>query len=136
MGIPFSRCVGVINKVDLASAAVAQAVQSDLSQLGLGSVFCVSSLNHQGFSDLTIGLIRIVEAMTHREKGELVLTRTEHYQAVCAAIQSLERARTSTQYDLFASDVRNALGSLNVLVGETVPDDILGEIFSKFCIGK
>ena len=41
-----------------------------------------------------------------------------------------------TQYDLFAEELRLAQMALSSITGEFTPDDLLGEIFGKFCIGK
>jgi tRNA modification GTPase len=64
------------------------------------------------------------------------LTRVEHRDAVLGALVHLKRAIGAASEDLFAADVRNGLSALAPLIGETVPDDILGRIFSSFCIGK
>jgi len=55
---------------------------------------------------------------------------------VVAAMQDLRRAERAQELDLFAADIRQALHSLSPLIGETLSDDILGKIFSEFCIGK
>jgi tRNA modification GTPase len=74
--------------------------------------------------------------MVSRSAGEVLLTRLDQVNAVAAAIEHLHRAQNAPEIELFASDVRQALHSLGLLIGETLPDDILGQIFSEFCIGK
>jgi tRNA modification GTPase len=60
-----------------------------------------------------------------------------HTQAIQVARQSLDRARNeSTGPELLASDLRDALDSLGEILGQVTPDDVLGRIFSTFCIGK
>jgi tRNA modification GTPase len=71
-----------------------------------------------------------------RGSNEVVLTRVEHVRAVEGAIRCLDRARDASDLVLFATDVRHGMSELGPLIGETLPDDILGKIFSDFCIGK
>jgi tRNA modification GTPase len=44
--------------------------------------------------------------------------------------------RVGAQFELFAEELRLAQHSLSSITGEFTPDDLLGEIFGKFCIGK
>ena len=81
-------------------------------------------------------IVHYCEQRTQRQQGEVLLTRIEHLSAVTEAMTHLQRASEVYETDLFASDVCQALSSLAPLIGETVPDDILGKIFSEFCIGK
>ncbi|MDH5396478.1 MAG: tRNA uridine-5-carboxymethylaminomethyl(34) synthesis GTPase MnmE, partial [Gammaproteobacteria bacterium] len=54
--------------------------------------------------------------------------------------QALEEVLTALSHqlpgDLLAQDIRQALHHLGEITGEITTDDLLGEIFSKFCIGK
>lgn len=72
----------------------------------------------------------------HRSEGEFVLTRADQQDAVRKARESLGRALASTSHELLASDLRQALEHLSFFIGKTAPDEILGRIFSQFCIGK
>ncbi len=69
---------------------------------------------------------------------EPALTRARHVYAVREAITSLERAIHMLQAgpEMVAEDVRRAIQSLGYLTGDVGVEDILGEIFSSFCIGK
>lgn len=89
-----------------------------------------------GLEAVTAALLERCAALTARATGEVLLTRVDHHRAVITAISGLTRASETTELDLFAADLRSALHALTPLVGETVPDDILGRIFSEFCIGK
>ncbi len=85
---------------------------------------------------MTEELSRRCEALVSRTPREVVLTRLEQLDAVNAAITHLKRALDSTEFDLFAADVRHTLVSLAPLIGQTPTEEILGRIFSEFCIGK
>ena len=70
----------------------------------------------------------------------VMLTEQRHYEALLLCLGSLERASGSLAVDasleFLALDLREALGSLGQISGETVTEDILDGIFSGFCIGK
>jgi len=65
------------------------------------------------------------------------MARARHLEALDRAARHLEAARLATQQlELFAEELRLAQGALAEITGEFTADDLLGEIFSKFCIGK
>ena len=68
------------------------------------------------------------------------MTNSRHLQALRKCDESLERAmqglENQTPGDLLAMDIRQALFYLGEITGEVTTDDLLGNIFSKFCIGK
>jgi len=81
-------------------------------------------------------MAELAEKRLGRAPGEVILTQIEHVRAVELALAALERARDAMDLVLFATDARHAMNDLGPLIGETVPDDVLGKIFSDFCIGK
>jgi tRNA modification GTPase len=70
----------------------------------------------------------------------LVVTEKRHKDALLRAIASLntffEGVHLSAPYECLAMDLREGLNSLGLITGETTPDEILDQIFSRFCIGK
>jgi len=70
----------------------------------------------------------------------LVVTEKRHKDALLRAITALntffEGVRLSAPYECLAMDLREGLNSLGLITGETTPDEILDQIFSRFCIGK
>ena len=65
------------------------------------------------------------------------MARARHLEALQAVAGNLERSGALLgQPELLAEELRLAQGSLNTITGEFTPDDLLGEIFSRFCIGK
>lgn len=72
--------------------------------------------------------------------GDTVVSNVRHYQALHQAQESLERAKesmmTDLSTDLLSQDIKETLHHLGMITGEITTDDILGSIFSKFCIGK
>ena len=65
------------------------------------------------------------------------MARERHLRALKSAQTHLHQAQAvSTRAELFAEELRLAQRALNEITGEFTSDDLLGEIFSRFCIGK
>jgi tRNA modification GTPase len=71
---------------------------------------------------------------------ETIVTNVRHYDALQRTIFSLEKAQRDLQEnvtaDFIAMDIRQAMYDLGSITGDISTDDLLGNIFSKFCIGK
>jgi tRNA modification GTPase len=87
-----------------------------------------------------VGLLRdkLLEAAGWQAAGEgAFMARARHLDALSRAAGHLVAARESAaQLELFAEELRLAQAALSEITGEFSADDLLGEIFSKFCIGK
>lgn len=81
---------------------------------------------------------KLLEAAGWQAAGEdTFMARTRHLDALARAAGHLAVARESAgQLELFAEELRLAQAALSEITGEFTADDLLGEIFSKFCIGK
>jgi tRNA modification GTPase len=100
------------------------------------AAFHISALTGAGVEEL---LHHVVSLVMGEDLGsqEIVITEARHHEALSRAIVSLERAEKQiTQTTLMASDLRDAVNALGEITGETVGEEILDRIFSKFCIGK
>ncbi len=73
-------------------------------------------------------------------ENDIIVTNIRHYEALQQALQSIERVRNGLDLgisgDFLAQDIRDCMHYLGEITGEISTDDILGSIFSKFCIGK
>lgn len=72
---------------------------------------------------------------------DVILARTRHVDALTRALQCVDAATphlspVAPALELFAEELRLAQEALNSITGEFTPDDLLGEIFGRFCIGK
>jgi len=128
--------VVAINKSDLKKKLSSEKIK-DL--LGIDEVVEISAKEHMGFKELeSVFLNRTIGKETLN--GEPVVTNIRQKQALGAAIDSLKAAQVSLKNGLssefVAVDLRQALDSLGEIIGEVTTEDILGNIFSKFCIGK
>ena len=74
------------------------------------------------------------------DSDQTIVTNMRHFQALSETGSALSRARASLSSgltpDLIAEDLREALHYLGTITGEVTPDEVLGEIFGRFCIGK
>lgn len=92
------------------------------------------------------GLDELRKALAETQKdisldsGHAIVTNSRHYEALRNASVALSRVRSSLSSgitpDLLAEDLRDALSHLGTITGEVTPDEVLGEIFGRFCIGK
>jgi tRNA U34 5-carboxymethylaminomethyl modifying GTPase MnmE/TrmE len=131
-----AKTLGVVTKSDQTTSKEIDAFIEGCKDLEISSWSVTSAFSGSGIPEAIERIIHYCEKWTHRDQGEILLTRLDHLNSVLAALEHLQRALIAPEIDLFASDIRQALYSLGPLIGETVPDDILGKIFSNFCIGK
>ena len=120
----------VENKCDLLQGAVPGRVDAD------GAVrLRVSALTGTGIDLLRQELLRVAGWSGHRE--DVVLARERHLEALAIAGEKLALAKRQLgRIELCAEELRLAQEALAGITGEFTPDDLLGEIFSRFCIGK
>jgi tRNA modification GTPase len=125
----------VINKSD-------QAQHCDLSRLaGFERRVTVSAKYNQGMTDLGQAIVRhLTEDSTLADNEGVVITERRHRDALLSGIKALDELFKSAASDVprecLAMDLREVLGALGRITGETTPDEILEQIFSRFCIGK
>jgi tRNA modification GTPase len=113
----------VYNKIDLAPGFTPPA-----------GAIALSAKTGQGVDALRKA---ILESAGWSSSGEPVfLARERHLRALNQARRHLDTAANEPRWELFAEELRLAHRSLGELTGEFSADDLLGEIFSRFCIGK
>ncbi len=75
-----------------------------------------------------------------RNSNEIIITNIRHKKALQEAFESLKLVKQSIQNglpeDFYSIDLMNAYGALGRIIGEEVDDDLVEEIFSRFCMGK
>lgn len=125
----------VINKIDLPRVLYAKTLQQDARSC---QTIEVSTLTGEGMSDLRGLMKRCLIPLANKERPLVALVR--HRNALERVQEGLERAIRSVGEDnsseFIAIDVRDAISALGEVVGETTTEEILDEIFSRFCIGK
>ena len=99
----------------------------------------ISAVENQNIQDLKNELSSYVEHLKS-EEGNVVITNQRHYEALRKSLNSVkqvdEAVSSQITTELLAYELRNALEHLGEISGEFTNDEVLGNIFSKFCIGK
>lgn len=121
----------VLNKVDLA--------EHDIS-FDLQKIVKISAKNNEGIEILKQYLGNYVQENSLENQHNVVVTNVRHLEALTQAKEALDKAKENLNNgissDFVAMDTRQALHHLGTITGEISTDDLLGNIFSKFCIGK
>lgn len=99
----------------------------------------ISAKNHSGIDTLMNRIISVSEKYQLNE-ADIILTNSRHKFHLDQTTEALQAARTGLQSklatDLIAIEIRSALMYLGEITGSITTDDLLENIFSKFCIGK
>jgi len=124
--------ITVYNKIDLAGAIPERHIESDTTAISL------SARSGEGLALLRQELLSI--AGWHQAE-DVFIARERHLRALSDAQEHVLAAQTLAQskfpaLELFAEELRLAQQSLGQITGEFTADDLLGVIFSRFCIGK
>jgi tRNA modification GTPase len=129
--------IPVINKMDLAPLMSDRALQASLPH---ASPLRVSAKTGDGIPALKEAVYRRLVGEQAGQAGEIVITQVRHKTALEKTLGHVQQARASLDgamsLEFIAFDLREALGSLEEIVGVTTSDDVLDRIFSTFCIGK
>ncbi len=118
----------VYNKIDLYGQKAVAREEGDQVTLS------VSALLGEGVDLLKAWLLKVAG---WKPGGEGVFTaRARHLNALRAAHRHLTAAQAAAGFEMVAEELRHAQNALSTITGEFSADDLLGEIFGKFCIGK
>jgi tRNA modification GTPase len=121
--------ITLLNKADLAGHPASREVT------GGRVVLWLSAKTGAGLELLQQELLRVAGWQAGSE--DVFLARERHLLALQSALMHLQAAQgKQEQLELLAEELRLAQEALNGITGEFSPDDLLGEIFSRFCIGK
>ncbi|MFZ4434967.1 MAG: tRNA uridine-5-carboxymethylaminomethyl(34) synthesis GTPase MnmE [Flavobacterium psychrophilum] len=135
---PQKQLVVVINKIDLITSTQIQDIQQQLSPLGVTPIF-LSAKNKVGVDELKNQLLSLVNTGALRN-NETIVTNTRHYDALLKALDEIQKVQygieTNLPSDLMAIDIREALYQFGLITGQVSNDELLGNIFANFCIGK
>ncbi|HET8861262.1 tRNA uridine-5-carboxymethylaminomethyl(34) synthesis GTPase MnmE [Marivirga sp.] len=130
LGLPFIK---VGNKMDEAQPALYDDMKKDPNTL------FISAINKDGLEALKSKLVETVN-LDNFKTGDTVVTNIRHYDNLVQTQNSLSSVLrgldSNITGDFLALDIRHALRFLGEITGEITTDDLLANIFSKFCIGK
>ena len=132
---PNKRLLVIANKIDLISKDDKNALESEIDNLIL-----LSAKNKAGIEDLKNELISLVN-IGALSNNETIVSNSRHFEALNNALLAIQSVKEGIDLeistDLFSIDIRECLRHLGTITGDyDVDKDILGHIFSNFCIGK
>ncbi|TDP61087.1 tRNA uridine-5-carboxymethylaminomethyl(34) synthesis GTPase MnmE [Flavobacterium dankookense] len=135
---PLKPLVVVINKIDLLSETEIQNIKEQLETLNV-KLQTISAKNNIGIEDLKSQLLSFVNTGALRN-NETIVTNTRHYDSLLKALEEIQKVRFGLDgglsSDLMAIDIKQALYYFGEITGEVTNDELLGNIFANFCIGK
>ena len=92
-----------------------------------------------GVEELTNKLLSLINTGALRN-NDTIVTNSRHYDALLKALEEIQKVKqgmdSNLSGDLLAIDIRQALYHFGEITGEITSDDLLGNIFANFCIGK
>ncbi len=131
---PQKPLIIVANKIDTLSEKEITKLKSQIKNVHL-----LSAKKGVGVEKLQDKLLEFVNTGALRN-NETIVTNSRHYDSLLKALEEIEKVQTglesSISGDLLAIDIRQALYHFGEITGEISNDDLLGNIFSHFCIGK
>jgi len=134
------RLIILLNKEDKTDKEHLNQILSTLKK-NYPSIFAltISAKGGHNIDQLTNTLINI-GLHGQPETDEVIITNVRHYESLLKIKENLEESiaglKSNLSSDLLAIDIRQAIHYMGEITGEITTDDILGHIFSKFCIGK
>ena len=131
------KVIVLLNKSDLEPVTTEQILKE---KVGEHPVICVSAKDETGFEQLEDTLKNMFLEGSLSFNDEVCITNMRHKAALMDAKESLKQVTESIAQDMpedfFSIDLMSAYESLGTIIGEAVDDDLVNEIFSKFCMGK
>ena len=130
----------IINKMDLISPEIISKINFKLTTNNqqLTSIY-ISAKEKIGVDDLKNKLLSYVNTGALKN-NETIVTNTRHYDSLLKALEEIQKVnfglQTNISSDLIAIDIREALYHFGMITGEVTNDELLGNIFANFCIGK
>ena len=131
--------VVVLNKSDRISESQVRDLERGISLNKNEHIISISAEKGENIEALTRLLLDIVNIGSIKHQ-DVLISNIRHYNALKSASESLTRVSeglsSTLPSDLLAQDIREALHYLGEITGEVTTDEILGNIFKNFCIGK
>lgn len=131
--------IAVVNKADMDIAPQVTETLGTLLPEGAHQV-SISARDGVNTEELTRLLTQSAALPDMSDDNAVIVTNARHYNALTRAAEALNRATSGLESglsgDLVSQDIRECMHYLGEITGEISTDDILGEIFSHFCIGK
>lgn len=135
---PLKPLVIVLNKIDTLPKEELASIVSQLNTKN-AKLIPLSAKNKIGIEDLKNQLLSFVNTGALRN-NETIVTNTRHYDSLLKALEEIQKVKyglqTNLSSDLMAIDIKEALYHFGLITGQVTNDELLGNIFANFCIGK
>ena len=130
------KAIVLINKMDLPM----EADKKELERLSGKRVIPVSAKEEQGIEELEQEIKTLFYSGNLTFNDQVYITNVRHKEALEHALSSLNLVKNSIEQgmpeDFYSIDLTDAYEELGKIIGEAVEDDVVNEIFSRFCMGK
>jgi tRNA modification GTPase len=135
-----AKTIFLINKIDLVSAEKVRA--HILGTYPTADVFELSVLRDNGLEQFNLSLLKKIETLFKLDtiQDDVILNNERHQESLLKAKEAILKAVVSisegTEEDCWVIDLKEALVHLGQIVGQDVSEEVLDNIFSRFCVGK
>ena len=130
------NAIVLLNKSDLSTITTADKVNKYLDK----PIINISAKDRTGIDDLECKISEMFFKGEISFNDEVYITNIRHKNSLSEALNSLKLVINSIDDDMpedfYSIDLMNAYEELGLIIGESVEDDLMQEIFSKFCMGK
>lgn len=128
----------VFNKTDLIDEEKRREISEYYKQYSENQIF-ISAKNAENTDEVESVLVQSAQIPMVRD-GDVMVTNIRHYEALKNAYSAIRRVQQGLEDnisgDFLSQDIRECIYHLGEITGEITTDEVLGNIFSKFCIGK
>ena len=130
------KSILILNKIDLKSK-----IDENIEEIKINvPIIKMSALNNIGIEDLYAEISKMFNLNQIEVGNELIITNVRHKNIISHALSNLEKAKKSVEdkmpIDIIAIFIKDILEDLSNITGEIVTEDIINEIFARFCLGK
>jgi tRNA modification GTPase len=139
---PEKQLLVIANKADVLTEKAIESLKSAIllkEENQISELLIISAKQKLGVQELTTTLTQLANKGA-LSNNETIVSNSRHYEALNNAFKSIKEVQkgiaNNISSDLLAIDIRQALFHLGEITGEVTTDDLLGNIFANFCIGK
>lgn len=134
----------ILNKTDLGSvdpdSNLAETIDSFKTDKNIFDIIKVSVLKGEGLDKISDAMEKFISGGRVRKESDVLVTNVRHISLIdkaCSEIsQGLEMTRNAEAIDFIEVNVKAAFDYLGEILGETAGDQVIDEVFSRFCLGK